>query len=434
MSGTRVAIIGGGASGTLQALHLVRAGVANVTLIERERRPGRGVAYSTGRAEHLLNVPARRMSAYPDDPDHFTRWFEARGGDAEQFAPRMLYGDYLEELLAQNGSAVTIVRGEAVNIRPGAVRLADGRQVEADTVVLAPGNFRPATPRGIDPEALGPLWVADPWASEIDDGLDETDTVLLLGTGLTAVDAILTLEAKGFRGHILALSRRGLAPRGHGQREPADGAIGPLPSACVPLLRQVRARSAAVGWRSAVHELRNVTNEIWNGASLAEKRRFLRHLRPWWDVHRHKIAPAVAARVEAMEREGRLTFAAGKLVSVKAAAREAEIYFRPRGSEASEIIRAARIMNCTGPETNIARSGEPLLQSLLDAGRIRPDPSGIGLHVDEECRTLDSGGAASESLFAIGPITRGAFWESVAVPDIRVQAQRVARRLAEAAA
>ena len=112
---TRVAVIGGGAAGTLQALHLLRAGVDEVTLIERERAPGRGVAYSTGRPEHLLNVPARRMSAYGDDPDHFVRWFSGRaGGGEEDFAPRMLYGDYLVELLGV--SPVEIVRGEAVGI------------------------------------------------------------------------------------------------------------------------------------------------------------------------------------------------------------------------------------------------------------------------------------------------------------------------------
>src|SRR3954470_20789195 len=146
---TRAAIVGGGAAGALQALHLAKAGIGPVTLIERSRAPGRGVAYSTQRPEHLLNVPARRMSAFASDPEHFTRWYSARaGGTAEDYAPRMLYGDYLTELLGAAGAE--IVKGEAVEVRDGAVLLADGRTIAADRIVLAPGNFRPATPRGVD--------------------------------------------------------------------------------------------------------------------------------------------------------------------------------------------------------------------------------------------------------------------------------------------
>lgn len=423
---SRVAVIGAGASGALQALHLKRGG-AEVALIERGPAPGRGVAYGTRRPEHLLNVPARRMSAFSDDPDHFTRWFEARaGGGAEDFAPRMLYGDYLQGLLAEAG--IEALRGEAVDLAGGGVRLADGGAIETDFVVLAPGNFRPACPRGIDPAALGAAWVEDPWAGGLD-GFGPRDVVLLLGTGLTAVDVALTLDATGFRGRIVALSRRGLAPRAHGAREPMVAPGEDLPASCVALLRRVRARSAALGWRSAVHELRSVTQTIWGAAGLEERRRFLRHLRPWWDVHRHKIAPAIGARIEAMQAEARLAIAAGKLVSVERVEDGATVRFRMRGGEAVETLRVARIVNCTGPETDIARAGEPLLGALLEAGRIRQDALGIGIEVDGSCRAIGRDGAASDTLSVIGPVTRGTFWESVAVPDIRTQAERVAGRL-----
>ena len=428
MSAPRVAVIGGGASGTLQALNLARRG-AKVTLIERERTPGRGVAYSTGRPEHLLNVPARRMSAFGDDPDHFTRWFaDQRGGTDEDFAPRMLYGDYLAGLLAE--ADVQIVRDEAVDVAPdGTVRLATGTTLPADTVVLAPGNFRPATPRGIEPAALGALWADDPWAAGVIEGLTGGDTILLLGTGLTAVDVALTLDATGYRGRIVALSRRGLAPRSHGPREPMVAPREDLAPNCTAMLRRGRERSEEVGWRSAVHELRSVTAELWGDASLAERGRFLRHLRPWWDVHRHKLAPAIGARIEAMQAEARLAVAAGKLASAAAEGGKAVVRFRPRGGEAVETLRVARIVNCTGPEIDIVRAGEPLLDALLAAGRARPDALRVGLDVDGECRVLDADGKASDSLFAIGPITRGTFWESVAVPDIRAQAERVAARV-----
>jgi uncharacterized NAD(P)/FAD-binding protein YdhS len=422
MSRPKVAIVGGGASGALAALHLARAGTGPVRLIERERAPGRGVAYSTDRPEHLLNVPARRMSAFADDPDHFVRWFEAFGGDAEAFAPRRIYGDYLAGLLAAE-AGVELVRGEAVDVDEGGVTLADGRRIEADTVVLAPGNLAPATP--IDTACLGERWVADPWAGDFASGLGDDDDVLLVGTGLTAVDAVLTLEALGFRGRILALSRRGLAPRAHGEREPMVAPQEDLPATCVGLLRRVRLRSREIGWRGAVHELRNVTQAIWRNASETERRRFLRHLRPWWDVHRHKIAPPVAERIAAVEAEGRLEFAAGRITGIDGGI----VRWRPRGTDEVREFKAARVLNCTGPECDLARAGEPLLDALLAKGAIRADKLRTGLDVDDDCRVIGADGTASDTLFAIGPITRSAFWESVAVPDIRVQAAQLAERL-----
>jgi len=170
---------------------------------------------------------------------------------------------------------------------------------------------------------------------------------------------------------------------------------------------------------------------LWAGARLDERRRFLRHLRPWWDVHRHKIAPAVGAAIDAMQAEARLAVAAGKLVSVEPVeGGGAVLRFRARGGDAVETLRVARIVNCTGPELDIVRSGEPLLAALLGAGMIRPDPLRIGIDVDSRCRAIAADGKASESLSVIGPVTRGAFWESVAVPDIRGQAEQVAARLA----
>lgn len=429
MSRPAVAVVGGGAAGTLQALHLKRAGTGDVVLIERERVPGRGVAFSTARPEHLLNVPARRMSALADDLDHFTRWFGGRtGGGEEDFAPRMIYGDYLAGLLA--GAGIETVRGEAVGLASGGVLLADGGTVAADHVVLTPGNLKPATPPGIDPAALGSLWVDDPWAEGIAEGLGRGDVVLLVGSGLTAIDVALTLEAQGFAGRIVALSRRGLAPRAHGPREPVVVPPGDLPASCVALLRRVRERSQEIGWRSAVHELRPVTQALWAAAGTEERRRFLRHLRPWWDVHRHKLAPAVGATIEAMQGAARLAVAAGRLVSAEAEGDRALVRFRARGKEEAETLRVARIVNCTGPELDIVRSGEPLLLALVAAGRIRPDPLKVGIDVDADCRTLDGEGKASETVSAIGPLTRGTFWESVAIPDIRTQAARVAARIA----
>ena len=433
MSDRSVAVVGAGASGTIQALHLLREGIERVTLIERDREPGRGVAYGTKRPEHLLNVTAGRMIVYPEDPGHFARWYKEKGGEPEDYAPRRLFGDYLQELIAAAGDRLQVVSGEAVEIDgqgPLHLRLRNGPPLTADSVVLALGNLRPATPPGIDSSELGDLLVDDPWFGGIVDGLGDDDQVLLVGTGLTAIDAALTLDANGFRGPIIGISRRGLAPRAHLKRDPVAGEPDAFPDNVVALLRFVRRRAAEIGWREAVHELRPVTQILWSGANLDERRRFIRHLRPWWDVHRHRIAPAVAARIEFMKQEGRLDFAAGRIESAKRDGDRAEIHWRPRSSSQLQTLVAARMVNCTGPDLNFARCGDPLLSSLLSSGRIRPDECRLGLDVDGSSRVIDVDGAASPRLSAIGPITRGAFWESIAVPDIAVQAQAVARRIA----
>jgi uncharacterized NAD(P)/FAD-binding protein YdhS len=243
------------------------------------------------------------------------------------------------------------------------------------------------------------------------------------------VDVALTLDATGFRGRVVALSRRGLAPRVHGLREPMVAARSDLVPTCLAMLRRVRARTGEIGWRSAVQELRTVTQWLWEEADMKERRRFLRHLRPWWDVHRHKLAPAVGATIETMRAGARLAVAGGRLVSVTPVEGGAEVSFRMRGSDAVESLRVKRIVNCTGPEGDIANVGEPLLDALLGAGLIRQDPFRVGIDVDEACRVIGADGVASGMLSAIGPVTRGTFWESVAVPDIRVQAAAVTERL-----
>lgn len=435
MSPGHVAIVGAGASGTIQALHLLRQGVRRLTLIEREREPGRGTAYGTRRPEHLLNVTARRMIVWPTEPDHFARWWGERyGGDPDDYAPRMLFGDYLTEQLAGVRDRIEIVEGEAADVvRTGAaeeVRLGDGRTVAADAVILALGNLRPASPAGLDPVELDGALVTDPWFGGFADGLAAEDNVLLVGTALTAVDAALTLDATGFKGRVVALSRRGLLPRPHLKQEGAAGTAQGFPRDGLGLLRHVRKRAGEIGWREAVQEMRPITQQLWSGAPLDQRRRFIRHLRPWWDVHRHRIAPAVAERIEAMQREGRLTVVAGKIRSSRMNGGTAEVQWRPRGGDDIETLRAKRIVNCSGPDLDIARTPDPLLEALQGSGRIRADACRLGIDVDGASRVISAGGEPSPTLTAIGPITRGAFWESIAVPDIAVQAQAVADRIA----
>lgn len=435
-----IVVLGGGFTGTLLAINLLRHAGPRVTLIERRPQVARGAAYGTDQPSHLLNVRAANMSAFPDDPGHFARWLAAHGEPASSFASRQRYGTYLSELLAetQPRERFHVIRDEAVDVAPGAdsvlVTLKSGATIFADVAVLALGNLPPHVPSGIDPATVGSeLYRADPWTSDITGGLADDDTVLLLGTGLTAVDAVLTLDDAGFRGRIVALSRRGLVPRVH-----ADGAAHPAarterPTGSVSaLLHEVRRRAETIGWRGAIDELRPWTQPLWQAASADDRARFLRHLRPWWDVHRHRLAPAVAARIEALRTAGRLEIVAGKAIAIDGAAGQARLTWRPRGSDAVAERRVHRIVNCTGPGGDLRRTSEPLLRRLTEAGIIRPDALRLGVDVTSQAQVIGRSGDASARLLALGPMTRGVFWEITAVPDIRRQVWDIARRLSHA--
>lgn len=437
-----VVIVGGGASGTLLAVNLLRQEGPRVTLVER--RPGqlaRGVAYSAADDSHLLNVRAANMSAFPDDRDHFVRWLERAGlGDARSFVGRTVYGAYLRGLLqdarASAGERLTLIADEVVAMTQTDVAVtahfADGRATDFDRAVLALGNLPPHPPSGIDLAVLPDgVYRDDPWAGDIADGLSADDAVLLLGSGLTAIDAALLLARRGFEGRITAMSRRGLRPRTHDDAQPPVSPRSEKPARSVSaLVREVRQAATGKDWRCAVDALRPVTQLLWSGADAAGRRRFLRHLRPYWDVHRHRLAPAVGAQIDAMVAAGQLRFAAGKLVAVTGADGAALVRWRPRGSDRVETARYARIVNCTGPQGDLSRSDEPLLGQLTKAGLIRPDACHLGIDVDAATRTIGVAGGANQRLHAVGPMTRGMWWEVVAIPDIRVQCWTLARALA----
>ncbi len=438
-----VAIIGGGFSGTLLAINLMRHDGPRATLIERRSaQMARGVAYSAVHQEHLLNVRAANMSALPDDPRHFVRWLEEHGsGDGKTFVSRRIYGEYLRAMLdaavAANPDRLLLIDGAVAELerRHGGIvlTLEDGEHIDADVGVLAIGNLPPHTPPGLDPAVLPPgCYRADPWAGDIGEGLNDGDTVVLVGSGLTAIDAALMLEASGFGGKILAVSRRGLVPRAHAETAPQPGLREKPATRLSALVRSVRGRAAELGWRAAVDELRPITQMLWSAADATTRARFLRHLRPYWDVHRHRLAPRIAQRIAALEESGRLRFAAGKLVSAQADGTGVRLRWRPRGSEAPVETRAARIVNCTGPQGNLLRSDETLLRQLLATGAVRPDGLRIGLEVDAQSNVIDAAGNVDPQLYCIGPMTRGGLWEVVAVPDIRQQNWALARRLAHA--
>jgi len=246
------------------------------------------------------------------------------------------------------------------------------------------------------------------------------------------VDVALLFEAREFRGKLIAMSRRGLLPRTHEGVAPVPQLAERPPTQASALTRSVRANAERSGWRSAVDALRPFTQSLWRGASDDEQSRFLRHLRPWWDVHRHRIAPPVAERIQSMLASGRLEVRAGKLIATQEQDGKAKVTWRPRGEDQARIVQASRIVNCTGPQGDLLRTSERLLQRLLERGLVRPDAHRLGLDVDAQCAVVGADGTSSPNLYALGPMTRGCFWEIVAVPDIRVQTWTLARVLSNA--
>jgi uncharacterized NAD(P)/FAD-binding protein YdhS len=415
----RVAIVGAGYSGTIAAVEIARAAPgAKISLVEKSGRFGEGAAYSTRSPGHLLNVRARHMSAFADDPDHFVRWAEGEGFGADDYVPRRDYRRYLQGLL-ETAAGIERVTGEAAAVEDGALRLSSGERIEAEAVVLAGGNFPSRLPG-----AFGPGAVDDPWseagAAAIGRVAKEGGEVLLVGTGLTMVDMCVSLEEAGFEGRITACSRRGLVPRPHVRPAPV-----PIPWTPPPRLGEaMRALRRLEPWRAAVDGLRPHSHDFWRGLAMAEKSRFLRHARPWWDVHRHRIALEVGARIEALRGSGRLEVVAGRIAGIDGE----EVTIARRGGR-GEIRRLySAVFNCTGPEARLGRIADPLIRQLIESGRAASDPLGLGFAVDEDSRVI--GASESPALYALGPLSRGAFWEIVAVPDIRGQAAAVARRIA----
>jgi uncharacterized NAD(P)/FAD-binding protein YdhS len=438
LSAARIAIVGGGFTGTLLAINLLRYGTPHVTLIERDTaRLGRGVAYGRVGTEHVLNVRATNMSAFPDEPDHFIDWLARRGSDAEsQFATREAYGLYLVELLeeARRAAAGRLAilpdraTGLAMSDDGASLTLASGDPISADIVILASGNLPPHDLPAFEGLA-GDSYRGNPWSGDVAQGLRATDDVLLLGNGLTAIDSALTLAAAGFEGRLFSLSRRGLTPHGH----VPDVAFAPRrdrpPENGSALVRAVRRRARDIGWRNAIDELRPFTPDLWRAANEAGRARFLRHLRPYWDVHRHRLAPRIAAQVAHLRAQGRLTILAGKIIAATPAADGLAIDWRPRGETVVQTFHVRRVINCTGPLGDLRRTDDALLAQLRDDGLIRPDTLAIGIDVDREGRAIAQGGTANPRLFVAGPMTRGAHWEIVAVPDIRKQVWDLARYL-----
>lgn len=443
-----VIVVGSGFSAIAVTCNLIELLPASAALAVVGDDPGfgRGTAYRTELYLHRLNLPAGRMSLLPDHPTDFVDWLKNRGRPLQEgdFASRSDFGLYVRETLARllrkrdGRCRVDFVKAKATGCVERysstlAFLLDNDNEIAGKNIILCLGVGNASLP--VDPGAVSASArsriIENPWRLSWLRRVAPSDTVCILGSGLTMIDQVLALRAHGHQGNIEVLSRRGLAPLGHAKTSPAPTKIDveALPNMTSDLLKVLRAKSRTVNdWRSVMDGLRPVTQHIWKRLPFEAKQRFLRHALPWWNIHRHRVAPEVFDSFEKLVWEGTVQFHAGFLKSVATEEGRIVAAFRVRGRPDTAKIHCDWLVNCTGME----RAGinhSPLLKEMSRVGLVAPDALGLGIQVDEGSRVISQSANSPARLFAVGALTAGQFWEITAVPDIRVQARAVAREI-----
>lgn len=446
-------VIGAGFSGVATVAHILRSGCSGlrIVLINRTRAMARGLAYGTHSPLHLLNASVGKMSALDGMPDHFLRFCKSRQPpvDSTSFVTRDLYGSYLNEVLDEAerlNPTVPLQRlvAEVTHVQPdgpGAqLRLSDGTVFKADHVVLAFGNFPPADCFNLNKTLRPQHYQHDPWETPTPAPPDPRSAVLLLGTGLTAVDVALRLLQQGHQGPIHLLSRRGLQPIGHLPQPPQASHLVVLPGTApqsprqlMKWVREMVSEHARQGgdWRAVIDGLRPHIHTLWRGMDHAQQCQFLRHIQPWWDIHRHRVAPATFAQLQDHLNSKRLSLHAGRLKSVALLGAELIVGFRRRDDQTMESVRVSTIINCTGPDTALHRVDDALVNALRAQKLINAAPCGFGLCVDAHLRVQRQDGQCVPWLSYVGPMLKAQYWEATAVPELKLFSARLAMRLVQ---
>ncbi len=451
----RIAIIGGGFSGAVVALNLLRAKhlAAVITLFEPREILGAGLAYSAPDPTHRVNVPASRLLVLADEPNAFHEWLEVSGAlqadaeaelpDGRRYPRRAVFGRYVDERLRQEigtpgaadfshvQQAVTSVTQDGTGY---VVEAADGGVYAADIVVLAVSHPAPAILPVLRPLAAAERFIANPWGEDIRRKIGADDRVLIIGTALSTADAVATLDAIGHQGNIVAISRRGLVSRQRRlhQNEPC-GDFSSRPSrTALKLLQKTRraireATASFSCWEAVIESVRAQGSVIWGALPLHERARFLRHLRPFWDVHRYQLAPQLGDIMTQQTKAGRLTIQAARITEVQQQDGRFHVTLNHKNTARHEIFDA--IINCTGPDHAHVIENTPVLTSLAKAGLIHADPHRLGIDTDLDARALNNAGAPVRNLFVAGPLARASFGELMGLPQVTSHAALVAERV-----
>lgn len=442
----RITIIGGGASGTLLAMNLLRRKSAEpftVNLVEKRERVGCGVAYSTDKETHLLNVPAAKMGAYPDNIGHFYEWLKANsyGYQENSFVPRKIYGQYLRDLFDEavrekpENVSFNAYNDEAVDIEEDPLRviLDSGKEIPSDNIVLAFGNFLPPHPTVDDQSFVtARKYFQNPWNTSVYEAIGPADSVFIVGTGLSMVDVAMHFNRSGHQGKITAMSTRGLLPAVHRLGQTYDSFYEEIRSyeRITDLLKAVRkqiraAEESGTSWHAVIDSLRPHTQAIWQNLPVSEKKYFMQHLSRYWNVSRHRMPAEAAEVLDQMQSDGRLAVLKGRLRKIETnGSGEFNIAFSSEGKERK--VSADAVVNCIGSESNFERIDKPLVRNLIEKGYIRNDALSQGLDALPDGTITDKNGAGSKFLHTLGTALKGILWESTAIPEIRAQARDLA--------
>lgn len=455
-----ILIIGAGFCGAVTAIQLTRGSgqkKLRVILLNRSGLMARGLAYGTHSRHHALNVPAGNMSALHSEPDHFLQFARHLdpGIGPSSFVARHIYGDYLEQLLESAEKscrgAVTLERvtGEVSSLTYAPdgtsvhATLENGQQFDVDKVVLAFGHFPANRPTVADPSFYsGGRFISDPWNAIAVDAIHPDASILLLGSGLTAIDIAATLLNRGSTRTVHVLSRHGLLVKAH-RSSKVPALPPPLPPqfnddqgdlrALLRVFRQHVRDTAAFGadWHEALNALRPETSRLWKTMSQRRKRQFLRHVQPFWDNHRHRAAPSTHQWFEDAIEKGTVRVHAGRIVGFEEQSDGVNVQFRPRGAKVESELRVQHVINCIGPNSDLNRVDNTLVRQLLSAGMMRRDELGLGLDVAKNAAVVGKDGHPSQCIFYIGPLLKAEHWEATAVPELRRFAEELARNLLE---
>jgi uncharacterized NAD(P)/FAD-binding protein YdhS len=452
-SSTSIAIIGGGFCGIMTLIHLIRRSPkpVHISVFNIGYPEGRGIAYNTYSDKHVLNVPCSNMSAFVDQPDHFLNWVKATTQSnlsneelAGKFLPRNLYGQYVEELYKQTLNELPshieleVINEEVIDLDKSdtsySIKTNKGRTVAAHKVVLATGNHVPSAPPLKDRSGLNsPMFFGNPWSEQAVAGINDSDPILIIGTGLTMVDIVLGLQEKKFGGKIIALSPNGFNILAHKKHHPQRFILDELEppfdlnSLFKLFYKHVRnARKNGESGETVVDAVRNKTQEIWQHLSLADKKRFMTHLRHLWGVARHRLPGEIHSQIQQLINDKKLEIVAGRIDSISVSGNQLKVDYRERGNSELKNIFVQRAINCTGPQTDIEKFKGSLYASLIKKGLVKSDDMHLGIHATSDGRIIDHSGEASDTLFTIGSLLKGQLWESTAVPELRVQADRLA--------
>ena len=450
MNQVDVAVIGGGFSAAATIVNLMELLDPGQTIgvVGRTAGLGLGTAYGCADDVHRLNVPAGRMSLFPDRPEHLCNWLVRNGHPhgPEDFIPRPLFGAYVQDALeaqihrADNLARLYLQDAEAIDCEMldddrQVFHLSNGERLEARASVLCIGGTPAGLPLPEDriaPDARRHLCL-NVWADRWMERARPDDTIFMLGSGLTMIDQVMSLRRRGHRGRIHVMSRHGLVPQPH-QVPRSDALPAPVTPGAGPLsemMRQLRAAARSTAdWRSAIDGMRPVTQAVWQHLTHEERLRFLRHANAWWNVHRHRLAPDIRARFDEMQESSQVTVSAGRLHEIYSNGNQARVAYRDRHSDTLRQVSADWVVNCTGME-KCSISKVPLLKKMSARGMIAGDALGLGLAVNADSQIQREDGSMVRSAYALGPMTTGQFFEIFAVPDIRVQAKQVAGRIAE---